>query len=46
MNDPTPKYFDDDGTEINPDLIPFLSQAYASPAKKMGRLEKKKSSVL
>ncbi len=22
MTDPTPKYFDDDGTEINPDLIP------------------------
>ena len=22
MNDPTPKYSDDDGTEINPDLIP------------------------
>jgi hypothetical protein len=22
MNDPTPKYVDDDGTEINPDLIP------------------------
>ena len=22
MNDNHPKYFDDDGTEINPDLIP------------------------
>ena len=22
MTDTTPKYFDDDGTEINPDLIP------------------------
>lgn len=22
MNESTPKYFDDDGTEINPDLIP------------------------
>ena len=23
MNDSTARYFDDDGTEINPDVIPF-----------------------
>jgi len=41
MNDSTPKYFDDDGTEINPDLMPSL--IYASLAGMMGSLENKKS---
>lgn len=38
MNDPTPKYFDDDGTEINPDLIPFPKPGLCITCKKDGQV--------
>jgi hypothetical protein len=39
MNDPTPKYFDDDGTEISPDLIPFPKPGLCITCKKDRLLE-------
>ena len=38
MNDPTPKYFDDDGTEINPDVIPFPKPGLCITCKKDGQV--------
>lgn len=38
MNDPTPKYFDDDGTEIDPDLIPFPKPGLCITCKKDGQV--------
>ena len=38
MNDPTPKFYNDDGTEFNPDLIPKPSLCIS--CKKDGLSEK------
>ena len=37
MTDPTPKYFDDNGTEINPDVIPFPKPGLCITCKKDGQ---------
>jgi len=38
MDENKPKYFDDDGTEINPDLIPFPKPSLCITCKKDGQV--------